>query len=232
MTPLPNSPRYVPPGYRPPGYYPPGFEVGEAGQGGYWIFRGVGAVGAIDWENPVGFCPAGSAQAVLTLLGHDPDVEYFYGARAISDAGRGEQNTSVICRVLITADGVLVGACPARPTTAQIRPAAGGRMLLAVHFIAAPGTVKAAWIQVADASGDPPLPDWDELLAELAISGSSPSIRLTRLLEETWPDAQEVCLAVRVVSDHGVPGPHLLTNVAVASDSAPSAISWLAAEQE
>jgi len=138
------------------------------GSGGYLIYRGVDAV---DWSAPIACAQAGQAESVLTGLGHTPWVEYWYGVRAVSDAGVAEENVTSVGRVCVNDAGELIGPPPGPLAWATCKAVAAGRVEITA-CVAAPGPGQAAAASVEAARVVGGVADWDAPLATAAAGGS------------------------------------------------------------
>ncbi len=85
------------------------------GEGGYNVYRGVGGIEDIDWNNPVAYLRIGQDSIAFDqdLL---PGQRYIYAVRTVSPAGAEERNTQVITYVETDEQGNLLPAPLARPT--------------------------------------------------------------------------------------------------------------------
>jgi hypothetical protein len=198
---------------------------GDPPSGRYEIYRGVHSAAAIDWDSPVANAPAGTAQAVLAGLGHQVGVDYYYGLRAVSDAGVQEQGTAAVCRVVIDGDGNLAGNRPNAVAWASASPYAGGKIVLAFEYDAEGERAEAAGLELAEVRCGQP--DWTELLQTISFSGS---VRRQVLLETVWEHQATVRLAVRAVDADGAAG-EALTLAPVAADAeAPAEVAIVSAQ--
>jgi hypothetical protein len=201
----------------------------EPGRGHYRLYRGLGSPAAIDWTHCVALLAAGQTAAVIGGLGHLPDTDYYYGLRAVSDAGVEETGQKILCRVRVDEFGNLIGDRPAAVAFASIAPEAGGKVRLTALYIP-PATEDSGYaaaenLQVAD--GSLGAPDWGTLLGEFPLAGLT---RIEQVLEQSWSEGFLVRLAVRAVTADGLlgqAGPVRFTNWAVASLVGPPPVEWL-----
>jgi len=219
----------MPPAAEPFGLAPVGAEAGwiTPGAGGYLAYRGTDPDN-IDWDDPVGIGQAGDLDLYARGAGHVPDAVYFYGVRAVSDAGVQETNTSRICRVTVDGLGALGGGRPVGLRVAKARPAAAGTVRISfVYDAPAVGHYgEASAVQVAEVSGG--VPDWGSPVDTFTIDGSGRRDDVE--LSSSWSHGERVELAIRAVTSGGVSGPHTL--LVVAADTAgPDPVEYITASQ-
>ena len=196
-------------------------------QGGYNIYRGVGGADSIDYAQAVAHARAGVDEADLVGLGHVADVDYYYGVRAVSDAGVEEANTTRCVRAQVTAGGELVGPPPNRILSARASPVAAGKVWLDCFYSATAEAGKATAIQVALEAPDGQA-DWGSLVDTIAIPGTW---RIRQALSPTFDHGQRVRLHLRAVTAAGTPGPVLRVPAVTADAVGPPAVDYVEAEQ-
>lgn len=214
----------------PFGLYPPGLWPWwlHSGAGGYLVYRGVGCAANIDWTEPVGSGQAG--ETTLHVFGSAPVAETVYtlGLRAVSDAGVLSTSAAIVCRVVVDAEGELVGQPPGRMALAVASAAAGGKIRVGFRYDQPPGNAfaSAAAIQIAPVVDG--APDWDNPVAEIACNGSIMRDRVE--IAGTHETGELVRLAARARTAAGVGGPTVRFS-AVADATGPEPVPYLSARQ-
>lgn len=215
----------------PFGFWPVGFFDGWhwPGAGGYLAYLGEGDEAIdVDFTEPVGGADAGAITIYLGALGLVADTQYVVGLRAVSDAGVIEEGTSCTCLVLVTAGGELLGAKPNPLSSASAAQAAGGKLRVSFLYSRHGEPATAATVQVAEVSGG--TPDWESPLAEITLNASGPTA-WNDVLDESWPNATGVIVALRAVTAGGVAGDVTTLDEIAVDAVGPDPLSELSAEQ-
>jgi len=216
--------RIWPAGIWPVGIWPQGIWPGGFDAGGYVAYIGADAKANINYAAPVAYAPPGSTQ--IEIAGQSlADGLWAIGLRCTSSAGVQEANTDRAVIVEI-ADGVLLYPQPNGIVAASARAVAGAKMELSFTYSARREAGTAAGLQVAELVGGSP--NWGSLLQTIAMRGTC---RMTQVLNEVFDDGEVVRLAVRAVSDKGVPGPSLLLDPVTADSVGPGPVDYLAVSQ-
>ena len=82
--------------------------------GGYNVYRGLGGIEGIDWENPIAYLVPGP-NSITLAQDLSPGQRYIYAVRAVSSAGIEERNTHVIAYANTDEQGILLPAPLTRP---------------------------------------------------------------------------------------------------------------------
>ncbi|MCK4625738.1 MAG: hypothetical protein KAV00_10535 [Phycisphaerae bacterium] len=195
--------------------------------GEYRFYRGVGSADAIDWTTVVGTAPAGTGTKDLVGLGHTPDVEYFYGIRAVSDSAVEEENTDRIVRVMVDSLGNLIGPPPNAVHSARAYAVAGGKIEIEITYVSRGQHGVASAVQIAEITGG--VPDWVSPLAEVSV-GSKTSHKTAKPAKVFEHDTT-IRLAVRAITAAGASGPVKRLSPVVADSEAPAAVDYVEVEQ-
>jgi len=204
--------------------------VSPALGGGYRLYLGLHAPANIDWVTPIAASPAGGGSVVVSGLALDRDVDYYLGVRSLSEAGRESSLLAQdlrVCRVRISAAGVLQGLAPNALTSAALAPGPDGTMILTYRYSARDQGASPATLEVAQKVDG--AWDFDHPIDVLSLTGPTCS---STALSPAWPHGTSVQLAARAVAADGSPGAYLVTTTAVADSVAPDQVAWLAAASE
>ncbi|NLF33264.1 MAG: hypothetical protein GX591_20555 [Planctomycetes bacterium] len=200
---------------------------------GYHLYRGEHGPDSINWSLPIGIASSGVAEVpTYEGLPWTPGKAYWLGLRAVSDAEVEEEGTRCICRVVIAADGSIVGPPPVAAAAGAVTVLAGGYLRAEVTLGGwenDPEAVAAASLRLAEvpAAGAAAI-DWDEeALATLTVHAG---VVRYRALLGPWADGT-VRLAARTYAADGTAGPVLLLPPAVADATGPAAVAWLDAQE-
>jgi len=95
----------------------------------YRIYRGMGSLAEVDWENAVGIAAPGNPAPALTGLGHAANTRYTYAVRPVLD---GLEGPDLSCVVEFETDdaGGWIGNRPEPVEVLEATPASGGQVIL------------------------------------------------------------------------------------------------------
>ena len=101
--------------------------------GGYNVYRGLGGIEGIDWQEPVACARSGdetlSVEGALT-----PGLRHVFAARAVSAEGVEERNTHVVAYPELDEQGGLLPAPLARPTELTAEAQSDGTLLVGFSY--------------------------------------------------------------------------------------------------
>ncbi len=157
---------------------------------GYNVYRGLGGIEGIDWDNPIAYLMPG-ADSITFAQDLLPEQRYVYAVRAVSSAGVRERNTHVIAYVEPDEQGSLLPAPLARPTdpTVEVQQSS---LLIGFTYLAPIGFAQADGFDVLSDNSTGQL-DFDNPVATVERSRND---RFDFEVSITRPDAP-VLLAVR-----------------------------------
>ena len=197
----------------------------------YRLYRGIGATAAcIDWGTLIASVAAGQTRLTLPVgVTHVPLTEYWYGLRAVSDAGVEETGTAAVARVVVGVDGSLTTDRPDAVYGGEAHASPAGMLSVRVGYAYQDSTVPPATIRVAaipdggttgDCNWTAPLHSWTV----------SPTRRLYTASIGPYAHGTLVRLAARAFSAGGVGSKTLVLPTVTARTDGPAPVTAVTAE--